>query len=395
VKPKSVSIIGGGPSALIAAYFLSSYLKVNIYEKEKNIGQKFLVAGKGGFNLTNSLKGECLAKKYTPYKFMKSAIFDFDSTEVRNWLRSLGIETFEGTSGRVFAKKEIKPIEVLDKIKHGLKKKKVNILTGYKFSGFDELDKPIIIYKNERISDNSDFYIFALGGASWPITGSDGKWLSYFQKIGIKTKPFQPSNCGVNLIWPKEITEYHIGKPLKNLELSVSGIKSRGEAVITQYGLEGNAVYSIVPLLRDKLKNSNPKILIDFKPNNSIEELNTKMKGKAGNSNNYRKVLNLNSVELSLLKSSLSKDKFVDSKKFIKQIKKLSLKVESLRPIEEAISSVGGIDTSELNFNFSLKKFPNFYTIGEMVDWDAPTGGFLLQGCFSMGHFSAMSIISH
>lgn len=389
---KSVTIFGGGPSALAAAYFLDQNFDVRIFEKEKNVGQKFLVAGKGGFNLTNSLVGTELLKKYTPEEFLSEAILNFDSTSTREWLNNLGIETFIGTSGRIFASKKTKPFTVLKNIKKALLKKNIKIYTEHKFQGFDKNFDAILTNEDRSFSLKSDYYIFALGGASWSKTGSDGKWLNLFEQIGVPTKSFEPSNCGVNICWPNNIVNHHIGKALKNIEISVNGLKSRGEAVITEYGLEGNIIYSLIPMIRTLLKSENPELIIDFKPNNKLYELYKKMKNIDGNSTNYRKFLNIKSSELALIKSFMSKSDFQNSNNFISRLKTFPLKVDSLRPIEEAISTIGGISTSGLNKDFSLKINPNIYTIGEMVDWDAPTGGYLLQGCFSMGYYAAKSI---
>ncbi len=391
---KKVIIIGGGPSALIAADFLAEKCEVEIYEKEKNVGQKFLVAGKGGFNLSNSLTGKTLANKYFPPNFLTEAILNFDSNSTREWLFDKGIETFVGTSGRVFSKKKHRPIQVLDEIEKSLTNKNVKIFANHKFIGFDSEYRPIISNKLKEYSLQADYYIFALGGASWSITGSDGKWLKYFEQIGIKIKKFQSSNCGVNIDWKSNILEYHIGKPLKNIEIKIGQNKFKGEAAITKYGLEGNAVYQIIPQIREFQELKETNIFIDLKPNNTEPELKSKLKNQPINSASYKKLLNLNSTDLALIKSVMSKDNFLSPNKFVRQIKNLALKVESLRPIDEAISTVGGIDVGELHKNFSLKKYPNIFTIGEMVDWDAPTGGYLLQGCFSMGHFVAKTILN-
>lgn len=389
---KTISIIGGGAAGLTAAYFLSEHFDVQIYEKEKKVGQKFLVAGKGGFNLTNSLTGTQLANKYTPKNILKEAILNFDSTHTREWLAKLGIETFIGTSGRVFSAKKHKPYEVLKSLKHELKKGNVEVHTNHKFNGFDKNGYPLIKNENEEFSLKSDFYIFALGGASWPNTGSDGKWLIHFEKLGVELNKFQPSNCGVNIKWPKNILDYHVGKPLKNIRTRVYTKKYRGEAVITDYGLEGNAIYAVIPELRTVNNYDDAYLVIDFKPNNEQYDLFKKIKNKKVSSESYKKNLNLNSTHLAVLKSFINKDDFNLPNIFTKKVKNLKLKIESIRPIEEAISTVGGISASELNPDFSLKKYSRFYIIGEMADWDAPTGGFLLQGCFSMGYTAAHSI---
>lgn len=390
---KETAIIGGGPSAMLAADFLSPFYNVTIFEKEKSIGQKFLVAGKGGFNLTNSLTGIELAAQYSPQEFMQDAILNFDSNSLRVWLSDLGIETFVGTSGRVFPVKGIKPAEVLNKIKEKLLSQNVKIKQGYEFVAFDDDKKAIITHEEKSKSILADYYIFALGGASWSITGSDGKWKKYFEDIGINTIPFEASNCGVNIKWDNHIIENHAGKPLKNISVTVGGTTCKGEAVITNYGLEGNVIYPLIPKIRELLNNkSKAKIVIDFKPDNSSNDLLKKVTSNIS-SKNYGKIFNLKREQLSLIKNFSTKEEFLSLASFVKKIKGLTISVESLRDIEEAISTIGGIDTNELNKDFSLKKYPNIYCIGEMVNWDAPTGGFLLQGSFSMGYLCAISLI--
>ena len=390
---KEIAIIGSGPAALITASKLAPFHNVTIYEKKSSIGNKFLVAGKGGFNLTNSLEGIELASKYSPREFMKDAILSFDSIALRKWLANLGIPTFVGTSGRVFPEKGIKPTEVLNKIKKNLLEKNVLINCNSQFVGFNNFNGIEIDFKGEIKSVFSDIYIFSLGGASWSITGSDGKWTEYFEKIGVKTLPFESSNCGININWNEKI-ELHFGKPLKNIAVSVSGKSLKGEAVITNYGLEGNVVYPLIPKIREQLKaDKSVEIFIDFKPNNSKEGLIKKLNLHKSTSN-YGEILNLNRVQMAFIKSFLTKEEYLSPKLFVGKLKNLCVKVNSIRNIEESISTVGGIDTEELNSDFSLKIYPNIYTIGEMVNWDAPTGGFLLQGSFSMGNYAGKSILN-
>lgn len=394
MRKKNIAIIGSGPAALMAAIILSDFHNVTIYEKNAGIGKKFLVAGKGGFNLTNSLSGIELANKYSPKDFMEDAILAFDSIALRKWYSNLGIETFIGTSGRVFPEKGIKPAEVLNKIKDKLSFKNVKIKYNHEFIGFDNEYKPKFNFKSDSVTISSDFYIFALGGASWSVTGSDGKWAKYFEKIGVNIIPFEASNCGVNIKWDKQIIKNHAGKPIKNISVSINGNTLKGEAVITEYGLEGNVIYPLIPQIRELLKtNSKTEITIDFKPNNSADELIQKLKNLKSDSKNYAAQLNLNREQLAVIKSFSSKEEYLSQELFVQKVKNLSVKVESLRDIEESISTVGGIDLKELDHDFSLKKHSNIYTIGEMVNWDAPTGGFLLQGSFSMGYFAANSIL--
>ena len=391
---KQIIIIGGGPAGLMAADVLSTAHNISLFDKERNVGQKFLLAGKGGFNLTTNLQGEELTGKYSPPGFLNKALSDFDPSALRQWLSSMDIPTFVGSSGRVFPEKGIRPIDVLDKIRAKLLKQGVQFHPDHELVGFDSNRNVTFKSQDQTVTQEADFILFALGGASWPKTGSNGSWRTIFESMGIETNPFQPSNCGININWPDAVRHYHAGKPVKNIRLSVNDKKVAGETVITDYGMEGNAVYQLVPAIRNMLNNDIPAhIYVDFKPLNTEEQLLQKTKGKNFRTNEYGGLFNLNAVQMAIIKSFTSRDNFLSLPGFISSIKQLAIPVDSLRPVEEAISTIGGIDLKEVNDDFSLKKYPWIYAVGEMLDWDAPTGGFLLQGCFSMGHYAARSIL--
>lgn len=384
---KKIIIIGGGAASLMAAERLCDDFEIAIYEKGKTIGRKFLVAGKGGFNLTNKAEAEELTQHYLPHDFLKEALLKNGSSKMRSWLSDLGIPTFIGTSDRVFPEKGIKPIQVLKKIKDRLVKKGVIFFFHHEFIRFDEKCNVIVINEEEELTLEADYFIFSLGGASWSVTGSDGKWIKAFEKIGVKTVPFQASNCGLNIEWPEHFKTHHAGKPLKNIKIKIDGFEVKGEATITAYGLEGNAIYPLIWKVREAIsRNETPTINIDFKPLNSKEKLLEKIKNKTPKTKAFAQALNLNATQIALIKSFSNKNDFLKPSVFISSVKHLQIPIQSLRPIEEAISTVGGIDLEEVNADFSLKKYPSIFVIGEMLDWDAPTGGFLLQGCFSMAH---------
>jgi uncharacterized flavoprotein (TIGR03862 family) len=395
MKRKQIAIIGGGPAGLMAADVLSQFHEVHIYEKEKGVGQKFLVAGKGGFNLTNSLKGNDLAAKYTPEYFLKDAILDFDSDAVREWLLQMGIPTFEGSSGRIFSEKDITPADILNKIKKKLVSQGVEFHLRHSFTGFGENNNMILKSGRTKIEVQADYFIFALGGASWPVTGSTGEWSKIFDKNNIQTLPFQASNCGIHITWPGNIIANHAGKPLKNIAVTVNNIHEKGEALVTDYGLEGNVIYPLVPEIRNKLSVNEPvEIILDLKPFNTEAQLLQKVQGKTSTkTKNYAEIFNLNNIQLSIIKAFTTKETFLSPELFAKSLKQINLPVQSLRPVEEAISTVGGIALNEMNSDFSFKKLPNCFAIGEMLDWDAPTGGFLLQGSFSMGRWAGKKIL--
>jgi len=394
MQQKQIIIIGGGPAGLMAADVLSATHDVCLYDKEKNVGQKFLLAGKGGFNITNSAQGEELISKYSPDGFMNKALSDFDTSALRQWLAAMNIPTFVGSSGRVFPEKGIMPIDVLNKIRTKLVNQGVQIHNEHEFVGFDNNRHVTLKHHEKEIIAEADYILFALGGASWPVTGSNGAWQPIFESMGIATSPFQSSNCGVNISWPEGFRQSHAGKPVKNIRLFTGDFEVRGEAVITDYGLEGNAVYPMVPSIRNMLNSKAPAYLhIDFKPLNPEAHLLMKIKGKTVTTKDYGRLFNLSPVQLALIKAFTDKDSFLSVPRFIASIKNLAIPVDSLRPLEEAISTIGGIRTEEVNDDFSLKKYPWIYVMGEMLDWDAPTGGFLIQGCFSMGHYAAHAIM--
>ncbi len=382
---KSVAIIGGGPSAFLLAAFLdASKFDVTIYEKNKTTGRKFLVAGKGGFNLTHSEPIEQLIKRYTPSEFSEEALLNFTNTDFRDWLEQIDIPTYIGSSKRVYPKEGIKPIEVLSAILNHLKEKGVEIKYEQTFTNWDTNNNPII--NNKTIK--ADYTVFALGGGSWKITGSDGSWLETFSKKGINTKPFQASNCGYEIDWKSNFIQKNEGTPLKNIAISCGDYTQKGEAVITKFGLEGNAIYALSPQIREQLDtNATASIFIDFKPSLPLENVLSKI--KSSNQKNttatLKKELKLSSAQIDILKTYLSKETYLNTETLANNIKKFPFEIINTATIDEAISTVGGIDLDVLSKNFELKNSPNQYCIGEMIDWDAPTGGYLLQACASIG----------
>ncbi|MCC7453284.1 MAG: TIGR03862 family flavoprotein [Crocinitomix sp.] len=389
-----VALFGGGPACLIAAFFLADQCEVHLYEKGKSLGRKFLVAGKGGFNLTNSATGDSLEEAYSYHPNLAKALNEFDSTATRAWLKNLGIETFVGSSGRVFPEKEIKPAFVLTKIKEALVKKGVQVHLNHEFVGFNEEQIPLITSNNETKKVVANHCIFGLGGGSWSKTGSNSKWLTYFAALGIKTIPFQASNCGIELTWDPIFSEKFNGTPLKNIAIKVDKDWRKGEILVTSYGFEGNAIYPSVPEIRQQLmKGQNVEIHIDLKPHNSLDELLIKAAQNGLKSADYSKVFKVERGAIELVKSILTKSEFTDPTCFAKTLKMATFKVNSLRPLDEAISTVGGISMEEVTTAFASLKFPQFSFVGEMLDWDAPTGGYLLQGCFTTGYVAANRII--
>lgn len=383
---KTISIIGGGAAAIMCACELDTEkYEVTIYEKNKALGRKFLVAGKGGFNLTHSEDIELFVDRYTPKYFLSDAIQNFNNQHLRNWLSENGILTFIGSSKRVYPEKGIKPIEVLKAFESKMQTNKVHIKYSHNWLGWNESGSLNFDGENEV---KSDIVIFALGGGSWKVTGSNGDWLGLFQDKGVAVAPFRASNCNFKVDWDRELIPKIEGLPLKNIAVSIDGVIQKGEAIITKQGIEGNAIYALSPMIRQSLDSKGEAVVgIDLKPIFDISKIKEKL-----NNSNYSKIteklkneLKISKVQIELIKSITSKEEFNNIDFLAQIIKNLPIKITGLSPIDEAISTVGGIALTEVNENFELNKRLNHFCIGEMLSWDAPTGGYLLQGCFSMG----------
>ncbi len=392
--PKSkVALFGGGPACLMAAYQLSENHDVHIFEKGKRLGRKFLVAGNGGFNLTNEAQGKELQLVYSNHPKLHKALAQFNTVDTRNWLSEIGIETFVGSSGRVFPKKGIKPADVLKRIIKMLEKKGVQIHLDHTFIGFNNKAQPIVKSNENDTVIEANHYVFGLGGGSWAKTGSNSVWMLPFQEVGVQTLPFRSSNCGIDVVWDREFQEKFGGTPLKNIAINAYELNYKGEAVVTGYGLEGNAIYPLVPAIREVLaKNERAYITIDFKPNSSIEMLQSKIPHGGIKPKNYAFTFNISKAVQQIAKMGLNKEDYLNPDVFAASLKKVSVPIQGLRPVAQAISTVGGIAMTEIDEQFGLNNHPQISIIGEMLDWDAPTGGFLLQACFSTGYVVAQKL---
>ena len=393
---RSVAIIGSGPAALMAAAMLNEKIfDVTIYERNSATARKFLVAGDGGLNLTHSETMNSFITRYTPDTFLAPSLCSFTNTDLQNWLRLIGIETYAGSSKRIFPVKGIKPIEVLQAILQELKRKHVQIKIKHTWHGWNDKDELLIQHDGKEQVIKAGMVVFALGGASWSKTGSDGGWLNLFSNKGIDAIPFSASNCACEIKWDEKFIAQAAGKSLKNIAISCDGKEKKGEVVITKVGIEGGAIYALSPQIRKQLlRNGTADIFIDLKPGLTVQEIKSKLasKGNTAISSFLKEELNLSLVQLALLKISVSKEEFIHTNTLAQKIKRLHFSVAATAPIEEAISTVGGIALHEVGEDFQLNKIPRHYAIGEMLDWDAPTGGYLLQACFSMGFYVAQKL---
>ncbi|CAH1656556.1 conserved hypothetical protein [Hyphomicrobiales bacterium] len=385
---KSVAIIGAGPGGLMAAERLA--LKghaVTIFERMPSPARKFLMAGRGGLNITHSEPLALFLKRYGRSEaWVKPALERFSPTDLRNWATDLGIETFVGSSGRVFPR-AMKASPLLRAWLARLNGLGVEIRLRHSWRGFDEVRRPLIEGPDgEQAAFAADATLLALGGASWPRLGSDGSWRGPLAEAGVAVASFQPANCGFAVAWSSHMSERFSGVPVKRIALMTGSRRVRGEAVVTRLGIEGGAVYALADSLRDEISRFGKAMLVvDLRPDLTVDELARRLSRSRGSqslSNHLRKAAALSPVATALLREP--KGPFPQTPEALaRHIKALPLVLDGAHPIERAISTAGGIALSELDEHFMLRRLPGVFAVGEMLDWEAPTGGYLLQATFS------------
>lgn len=395
MNPKHIVIIGAGPAGLMAADILSAAgVRVDIYEANRSVGRKFLIAGKGGMNITHSEPAQDFIGSYDKPDWLKPMVDQFDANKIIVWMKNLGIDSFIGTSGRVFPT-DMKAAPLLRKWLSTLKLQGVKVHCGHTWSGFSDTGKLRFTTKNEELHVACDGTLLALGGASYPHLGSNGQWVSLLADKGIEISPLLPSNCGFNVSWSSHMAHY-FGQPLKNIHAWVSGGgRKEGEILLSSYGIEGGLAYTHSRALREELiKTGNAMLYVDLMPHISQNHLISRLtpSGKQTLSNTWRKA-GLDHIKGSLIRESLSKEKWNDASSVATYVKNYPLKITGMQPIEGAISSAGGVKRDALDRNLMLHALPNVFCAGEMLDWDAPTGGYLLTGCFASGVYAARGIL--
>jgi uncharacterized flavoprotein (TIGR03862 family) len=383
---KKLTIIGGGPAALmLAAQLDTKKYQVVLCEKKKTVGRKFLVAGEGGLNLTYYSSLKELTANYSPSEFMDPIIRQFTNEDLISWLGDHGVPTFTGSSKRVFPVAGLKPIEVLNKFVTNISTKKIEFQLGTKWIGWNE--KGHLCFEGSGAIE-SDIVVFAMGGASWKVTGSDGEWAKPFTACGVSVRPFRPANCAFGVDWNKNFIKAHEGKPLKNIALAYNGYFSKGELVISKFGLEGNAIYALSQKIQEALRAKESTVIyLDLKPTMTVDQIRANYHSSplSDVTEVLKRDLNLNRTSIALIKQFSDKNTFLDPDLLVKTIKSVPVIIHSADELDKAISTLGGIALDEVDENLQFKKIPNTYAIGEMLDWYAPTGGYLLQACFSMG----------
>jgi uncharacterized flavoprotein (TIGR03862 family) len=404
-----VAIIGGGPAGLMAAEIIASAgFKVALYDAMPSIGRKFLLAGVGGMNITHSEAHEKFLTRYSAAQsFLTPHLNQFSAKELCEWILGLGIETFVGSSGRVFPT-DMKAAPLLRAWSHRLRELGVQINPRHRWNGWAE-DGALKIaeQKNNQTIEKAiyaDAVVLALGGASWQRLGSDGAWVNLLQEKNIQIADLLPSNCGFEANWSEQFQQEFSGAPLQTIRLSaidVNGLNHtiRGEAMIAKTGIEGTSVYALSSVLRDKiLATGYTELIIDLLPDINEEKILAQLnkpRGKNSVSNFLRKQLHLPPVKLALLRELTPVEIWKDNRSIARALKHLTIRLTGFRPIDEAISSAGGIVANELTDDLMLKKIPGVFCAGEMLDWEAPTGGYLLTACFATGRAAGKGVVDY
>ena len=388
----NIAIIGGGPGGLMAAEVaLAGGAQVTLYDSMPSVGRKFLLAGKGGLNLTHSDPSDLFLSRYGERRaHVAPWLAEFGPDTLRTWARGLGIETYVGSSGRVFPT-DMKSAPLL---RAWLRHAGLTIHVRHCWCGWDEQKALRFETPQGPTSVRADAVILALGGGSWPQLGSDGAWVPVLAGRSIAIAPLRPANCGFDVGWTEHFRSKFAGHPVKTVGVvakSPTGAVMRrmGEFVITDTGVEGGVIYAVAPFLRDELEATGRGTLrLDLAPDRELPRLIKDLsqpRGKKTMATQLQRRANIDGVKAGLLREIVSKEDFADPTRLAAAIKALPLTLKAARPLHEAISSAGGVTCEALDKRLMLKALPGVFCAGEMVDWEAPTGGYLLTACFASG----------
>ncbi|MDP1770328.1 MAG: TIGR03862 family flavoprotein [Nitrospirota bacterium] len=400
----NIAIIGGGPAGLMAAETArAAGVEVDLYDAMASVGRKFLLAGKGGLNLTHSEPSEKFLSRYGARRAqVESLLASFGPDALQIWVRGLGIETFVGSSGRVFPK-DLKAAPLLRAWLRRLRQSGVRFHMRHRWSGWDAQGAPCFVTPEGNRSVQADAVIFALGGGSWPKLGSDASWVPLLSGRGLQISPLQPANCGFDVGWSEHFRMKFAGQPVKSVAIILrndAGAESwhPGEFIITETGVEGGVIYSVSAALRDEILAKGVATLrLDLAPDRDVPRLThdlSRPRGKRTMATHLQRQAHIEGVKAGLLREVVSKEDFADPARLAAAIKSLPLRLVSPRPLEEAISTAGGVPFEALDRRLMVRKLPGFFCAGEMLDWEAPTGGYLLTACFASGRVAGAGAVA-
>jgi len=399
-SPAHVAIIGGGPAGLMAAEVLSQAgIRVDLYDGMPSVGRKFLLAGVGGMNITHSEAYPAFLSRYAERAPQIAPLLrGFDADALCRWIHDLGIETFIGSSGRVFPT-DMKAAPLLRAWLKRLRDSGVVIHTRHRWLGWDEHGALRIDSPEGEITVNPDATLLALGGGSWARLGSDGAWMLPLEQRGVGLAPLQPSNCGFEVqAWSELMVSKFAGAPLKNIAIGLNDDTPRlGECVITATGIEGSLIYALSAPIREAINQYGAATVhIDLLPGRPVDKLQaalSKPRGSRSMAKHLHSQVGIDGVKAALLRELTDAATFADPALLARAIKALPLTLVKTRPLDEAISSAGGVTFEAMDERLMLKALPGVFCAGEMLDWEAPTGGYLLTGCFASGRAAGLGIV--
>lgn len=397
-----VAIIGGGPAGLMVAEVLSlAGVQVDVYDAMPSLGRKFLLAGIGGLNITHSEAYETFCARYDDRRPQLQAMLDrLPPNALRSWVHELGIDTFIGSSGRVFPT-QMKAAPLLRAWLHRLRSAGVRLHVRHRWLGWESDGALRLVNPGGEISIKPQATVLALGGASWPQLGSDGAWVPWLQARGVEIAPLQSANCGFEVAWSEHLRGKFAGAPLKSVALTFTDLQGRteqrqGEMVIGAQGVEGSLIYAFSQRLREYLNaHGSATFTLDLLPGRNAARVLADIshpRGSRSLSSHLQSRVGVKGIKMALLHEALNKEQFSDAATLAATIKALPIIVHATRPIAEAISTAGGVCFNSLDQNLMLKALPGVFVAGEMVDWEAPTGGYLLNACFATGLCAGLGV---
>ncbi|HEY2341624.1 MAG TPA: TIGR03862 family flavoprotein [Chthoniobacteraceae bacterium] len=394
-----IAIVGGGPAGLRAAEVAATGgAAVTLFDAKASVGRKFLVAGRGGLNLTKEESPELFASHYSgpnqPPQFWSALIAEFGPEALRKWAADLGTETFVASTGRVYPR-ELKAAPLLRRWLQRLRERDVRFAMHHRWTGLQPEGARWRSFFQTPDGDryfDADAVILALGGGSWPETGSNGHWTTTLTALGVDVSPLAPANCGWETNWSMEALALGEGKPLKNIVARVGNEEAAGELLFTKYGLEGGAIYKLGAALRAM---DQPAMAIDLKPSLSVDQLVARLGPIRRNFlAEARSRWRLSDAAFAVLINLAAVGSIESGAAIAALCKKCVVPLQRPRSLAEAISSAGGVKWTELDDSLMLKRLPRVFVAGEMIDWEAPTGGYLMQGCFASGGHAARAALA-
>ena len=395
----SIAVIGAGPAGLMAAQVLAEAgQSVTVYDRMPSVGRKFLMAGRGGLNLTHSEGLETFLKRYGPQAARLAPLIEaWPPSALTAWAEGLGQETFVGSSGRVFPK-ALKASPLLRAWLARLGELGAEVRTRHDWAGWDADGALRFQTPDGEVTFAPDATVLTLGGASWPKLGSTGAWADLLAAQGVAVNPLKPANAGFDVAWSDIVRDRFAGQPLKGVAVTFGRTRLRGEAMVTRHGLEGGVIYALSAALRDAIaKDGGARLWIDFRPDATADQLASRIAQQPANqsaANRLRKGLHLTPLETNLLREAHGKDLPSDPAALATAIKGAPLTLTGVRPIARAISTAGGVAFEALDEQLMLTARPGVFAAGEMLDWEAPTGGYLLQASFATGVAAAKGALS-